>query len=116
MDFLPQRVGGYDSFKFIGANTFYFLGFYVDSAELLFNGDFLTAVILTFRKEEKCSSETLNQRLSSIGYVYSESILGFDVFFFVSNNKISNPIMLVKTVLRKWFMVKEDLLKSTCLL
>ena len=109
LDFLPQRVEGYDSFEFIGANTLYFLGLYVDSAELLFNADFLTAVILTFRKEE-CSSETLIERLSSVGYVSSESVLSYDVY--ISTNKNSPSYYVSKNCPEKMVYGKRRFMKK----
>ena len=47
LDALDDRLSGYHSYKYIGEELNYFLNFNTDKTELIFNGDYLTAVIIT---------------------------------------------------------------------
>lgn len=49
LDALDDRLPGYHSYSYIGEQLNYFLNYPTDSTELIFNGDYLTAVILTLK-------------------------------------------------------------------
>ncbi|CAM3399973.1 hypothetical protein FLLO111716_08280 [Flavobacterium longum] len=49
LDALDDRLPGYHSYLYIGEQLNYFLNYPTDSAELIFNGDYLTAVILIMK-------------------------------------------------------------------
>lgn len=49
LGFMPQRIVGYDSFKYIGKEEKEYFGIAIEDAELIFNADFLTAVIISIK-------------------------------------------------------------------
>lgn len=49
LDALDDRLPGYHSYSYIGEQLNYFLNYPTDSTELIFNGDYLTAVILILK-------------------------------------------------------------------
>lgn len=46
LEALDDRFSGYHSYKYIGEQLNYFLNFNTDETQLIFNGDYLTAVII----------------------------------------------------------------------
>lgn len=53
LDALENRLSGYESYKYIGKQLNCFLNFFTHRTELIFNGDFLTAVIITIKKADE---------------------------------------------------------------
>ena len=49
LDALDDRLPGYHSYSYIGEQLNYFLNYPTESTELIFNGDYLTAVILILK-------------------------------------------------------------------
>ncbi|AWM14198.1 hypothetical protein DI487_10275 [Flavobacterium sediminis] len=63
LDALDDRLSGYHSYKYIGKQLNYFLNYITHETELIFNGDFLTAVILTLKKVEVKDLHIVNEFL-----------------------------------------------------
>ena len=52
LDVLPDRIKGFDSYRFIGKKQNKFLNYLPDEVELIFNLDILEMVILKFENKE----------------------------------------------------------------
>ena len=63
LDALENRLSGYESYKYTGKQLNYFLNFFIHRTELIFNGDFLTAVIITIKKADEEQIAVINQFL-----------------------------------------------------
>ena len=63
LDAMENRLSGYESYKYIGKQLNYFLNFFTHKTELIFNGDYLTAVIITIKKADKKQIAVINQFL-----------------------------------------------------
>jgi len=63
LDALDDRLSGYHSYKYIGKQLNYFLNFITHKTELIFNGDYLTAVILTIKKVDEKDLHIINEFL-----------------------------------------------------
>lgn len=63
LDVLEDRFNGYHSYKYIGKQFNYFLKFITHKTELIFNGDYLTAVIITIKKADDKQIADVNQFL-----------------------------------------------------
>lgn len=63
LDALEDRLRGYHSYKYVGKQFNYFLNFSTHKTELIFNGDFLTAVIITIKKSDIAQLHIINQFL-----------------------------------------------------
>ncbi|POR26107.1 hypothetical protein BWK58_05560 [Flavobacterium columnare] len=63
LDALENRLSGYESYKYIGKQLNYFLNFFTHRTELIFNGDYLTAVIITIKKADERDLHIINQFL-----------------------------------------------------
>lgn len=63
LDALEDRLSGYHSYKYIGKLLNYFLNYITYKTELIFNGDYLTAVILTIKKADDRDLHIINQFL-----------------------------------------------------
>lgn len=63
LDALDDRLSGYNSYKYIGKQLNYFLNFITHKTELIFNGDYLTAVILTIKKTDEKQFAVIHQFL-----------------------------------------------------
>ena len=63
LDTLDDRLSGYHSYKYIGKQLNYFLNFITHKTELIFNGDYLTAVILTIKKVDEKDLHIINEFL-----------------------------------------------------
>lgn len=63
MDALDDRLNGYHSYKYIGEQLNYFLNFTTHKTELIFNGDYLTAVIITIKHSDIAQLNSINQIL-----------------------------------------------------
>lgn len=61
LDALENRLSGYESYKYIGKQLNYFLNFFTHRTELIFNGDYLTSVILTIKKVNEMDLHIINQ-------------------------------------------------------
>lgn len=63
LDVLEDRIKGYHSYKYISKQLNYFLKFITYETELIFNGDYLTAVIITLEFSNIKKLNTINQFL-----------------------------------------------------
>lgn len=63
LDALEDRLSGYYSYKYIGKQLNYFLNFITHKTELIFNGDYLTAVIITIKRADENQIAVINQFL-----------------------------------------------------
>lgn len=63
LDALDDRLSGYHSYKYIGKQLNNFLNINTHKTELIFNGDYLTAVIITMRKSDVIQLQIINQFL-----------------------------------------------------
>lgn len=63
LDALDDRLSGYHSYKYIGKQLNCFLKFITHKTELIFNGDYLTAVILTIKKVDVKDLHIINEFL-----------------------------------------------------
>jgi hypothetical protein len=63
LDALEDRLRGYHSYKYVGKQFNYFLNFSTHKTELIFNGDFLTAVIITIKQSNIAQLHIINQFL-----------------------------------------------------
>ncbi len=63
LDTLEDRLRGYHSYKYIGEKLNYFLKFITHQTELIFNGDYLTAVIITIKFSNVKKLHAINQFL-----------------------------------------------------
>lgn len=63
LDALDDRLSGYHSYKYIGKQLNYFLNFTTHKTELIFNGDYLTAVIITIKYSAISQVQYINQFL-----------------------------------------------------
>ena len=63
LDALDDRLRGYYSYKYIGKKLNYFLNFTTHKTELIFNADYLTAVIITIRNSNINQLTVINQFL-----------------------------------------------------
>jgi hypothetical protein len=63
LDALEDRFNGYHSYKYIGEKLNYFLKFITHKTELIFNGDYLTAVIITINFSSIAKLNNINQFL-----------------------------------------------------
>ncbi|WP_375605661.1 hypothetical protein [Flavobacterium davisii] len=63
LDALDDRLSGYHSYKYIGKRFNCFLNFFTHKTELIFNGDYLTAVIVTIKKVNEEDLHIINQFL-----------------------------------------------------
>lgn len=65
LDALEDRLNGYHSYRYIGKEFNKFLNFVTDKTELIFNGDYLTAVIITIKRSDNNQLQIINQFLVS---------------------------------------------------
>lgn len=65
LDALDDRLCGYHSYRYIGKKLNNFLNFHVHQSELIFNGDILTAVIITIKHANTNQLSKINQLLVS---------------------------------------------------
>lgn len=63
LDALENRLSGYESYKYTGKQLNCFLNFFTHRTELIFNGDFLTAVIIIIKKADEEQIAVINQFL-----------------------------------------------------
>lgn len=63
LDALDDRLYGYHSYKYVGKQFNNFLNFTTHKTELIFNGDYLTAVIITIKKADEKQIIVVNQFL-----------------------------------------------------
>lgn len=63
LDALDDRLSGYHSYKYIGKQLNYFQNFITYKTELIFNGDYLTAVIVTIKNVDVKQFTAINQFL-----------------------------------------------------
>lgn len=52
LDTLDDRLGGYHNYKYVGKQLNSFLNFTTHKTELIFNGDILTAIIITIKHSD----------------------------------------------------------------
>ena len=64
LDFLPQRIVGYYSFKYIGKEYNILFNILTHKTELIFNADYLTAVIITINNANITILVCINSILS----------------------------------------------------
>jgi len=65
LDALDDRLSGYHSYRYIGKKLNHFSSFTTHKTELIFNGDILTAVIITIRYADTNQLSEINQFLVS---------------------------------------------------
>ncbi|UMB52617.1 hypothetical protein MKD41_09735 [Lutibacter sp. A64] len=53
LEILPDRINGYDSYKYIGNEFKFFLNYLPDETELIFNLDILECVLFVFKNRDK---------------------------------------------------------------
>ncbi len=63
LDALDDRLRGYHSYKYVGEQLNSFLNFTTHKTELIFNGDILTAVIITVKHSDIALLNSINQIL-----------------------------------------------------
>jgi hypothetical protein len=63
LDAVEDRLRGYHSYKYIGEKLNYFLKFITHQTELIFNGDYLTAVMITIKFSNVKKLHAINQFL-----------------------------------------------------
>lgn len=63
LDALEDRLIGYHSYKYVGKQFNYFLNFSTHKTELIFNGDYLTCVIITLKFSDVKKLNTINHLL-----------------------------------------------------
>lgn len=83
LDVLDDRLSGYHSYKYIGEQSNYFLNFITDETELIFNGDYLTAVIITIKNLGISEVKAINQYLAihaSKEIIIEEHIRKFKIY------------------------------------
>lgn len=83
LDALEDRFNGYHSYKYIGEKLNYFLKFITHKTELIFNGDYLTAVIITINFSSIAQLNNINQFLvfySSKEIIIDDSTRKFKIF------------------------------------
>lgn len=82
LEVLNDRLVGYHSYKYIGKKFNFFLEFSTNETELIFNGDVLTAVILTFRGKNKPNLKALQEVLVSVGFKSKLNTNSYNYFEF----------------------------------
>jgi hypothetical protein len=63
LDALEDRMSGYHSYSYIGKKLNYFLNFTTHKTELIFNGDYLTGVIIAIKHSNTNQLAIINQFL-----------------------------------------------------
>ncbi len=63
LDALDDRLSGYHSYRYIGNKLNFFLNFTTYKTELIFNADYLTAVIITIRNSDINQLTVINKFL-----------------------------------------------------
>lgn len=64
LDALDDRLPGYHSYSYIGEQLNHFLNYPTESTELIFNGDYLTAAIITVKNATVSRLQAINQFLT----------------------------------------------------
>lgn len=70
LDSLPTRKNGYESYRYIGKKLNIFLNFSTTKTELIFNADYLTAVIITFGVNRDTSITELEICLIASNFIF----------------------------------------------
>ena len=65
LDILPDRIKGYDSYKYIGKEFKFFLNYLPDETELIFNLDILEGVLFVFKDLTEKQFENLKVRMKN---------------------------------------------------
>lgn len=105
LDSLEDRFSGYHSYRYIGKKLNVFLNFSTSKTEFIFNGDVLTAVILTFKGKNKPSLDLLQNVLFSVGFKYKTNINSTYCYIYrkrlycikTTNNKTVNFVIYGKS-------------------
>lgn len=101
LDALDDRFSGYHSYKYIGEQLNYFLNFSTDETELIFNGDYLTAVIITIENLGIHQLTALNQFLghnSSNEVVIKKDVKKFkihQVMYCTAYRRTENRVLII---------------------
>jgi hypothetical protein len=70
LDSLPTRKNGYESYRYIGKKLNLFLNFSTTKSELIFNADYLTAVIITFEDNNNPSIIEIENCLIASNFIF----------------------------------------------
>lgn len=101
LDDLEDRFSGYHSYKYIGKQLNYFLNYFTHKTELIFNGDYLTAVILTIKKADEKQIAVINQFLVQNASKqievdrFSSKFKVWRVMYYTNYNPSKNQILVI---------------------
>jgi hypothetical protein len=101
LDALDDRLSGYHSYKYIGKQLSYFLNFTTHKTELIFNGDYLTAVIITLKWSDTNQLQIINQFLVSnaakeiIIDEYTRTVKTGRITYFTAYNPKKKQILII---------------------
>lgn len=101
LDSLPTRIKGYESYRYIGKKLNNFLNFSTTKTELIFNADFLTAVIITFQNNSNTSIKEIENCLIQSNFIFtgvvhnSKTFQYAKRFYCICNNPKKSRLYLI---------------------
>ncbi len=101
LDALDDRISGYHSYKYVGEQFNYFLNLTTHKTELIFNADYLTAVIITIQHSDITHLQYINQFLvlnaskEIIIDVYSRKFKVWSIMYYITFNTKSKQILFI---------------------
>lgn len=101
LDALDDRLNGYHSYKYVGEQFNYFLNFYTDEIELIFNGDYLTGVRITIENSDINQLQIINQFLvlnaskEIIIDEYTRKFKVWSIMYYANFNTKKNQILIM---------------------
>ncbi len=100
LEALDDRIIGYQSYRYIGKELNYFLNFTTHRTELIFNADYLTAVIITINDSDKNRFTMINRFLvqnASKEVIFDEYTRNYKIWsiiYHVAFNLQKNQILI----------------------
>jgi len=97
LDVLPDKIKGFDSYRFIGKNLNKYLNYLPDEVELIFNLDILEMVILKFENKEVQFFEDITNKTNKFDFTEVEvkcHYLNNSVFIIYGKMKLLNKLVL----------------------
>lgn len=94
LEILPNRLEGYDSYRYVGNEFNNFLNYPTEETELIFSYDILVAVIIKFKYESSiCRRKLSNYAQDNNIHIVEVGAIG-SLFFLISKSKIKKEIIM----------------------
>lgn len=101
LEALDDRLIGYQSYRYIGKEFNYFLKFTTHNTELIFNADYLTAVIITINDSDKSKLPMINSLLVQnaskevVLEEYTRRYKIYSIIYYTVFNHQKNQILII---------------------